>query len=280
MSHLSDKQITALLSLAHRVNERIMAFYDSGFEVALKSDDSPVTQADIAASELLEDELVKIAPYPVLSEENTPKNVEWLTWETYWLIDPIDGTKHFINRSGEFCVCVALIHQHQAVFGLITMPTTQTTWYAQQDGKGVFKVTDGQKHPLSLTESSLDPSEPLSIVLSATHLSDKMATLLRPLPDCTWYRRGSALKYIALIEGDASLYPKMWDTCEWDSAAGQCLVECAGGAVIRLDNGKPLRYGRSANLLNPHFIAYRHLSVRQIADMLQQYQIITHELGC
>lgn len=272
MIHLSKEQITDLLTLADRVGECIMTFYNSGFDVTLKSDNSPVTQADIAASELLEKALRKIAPYPVLSEENTPNNAEWLTWETYWLIDPIDGTKHFINRSGEFCVCIALIHQHQAVFGLITMPTTQTTWYAQHDGKGVFKAVNGQTQSLI----TLAETVPLTVVLSATHLSDNMATLLRFLPDYSWYRRGSALKYIALVEGEAALYPKMWDTCEWDSAAGQCLVECAGGAVIRLDNGQPLRYGRSANLLNPHFIAYRHLNPQQVTDLLQQYQTLTY----
>ncbi|MGY0400316.1 MAG: 3'(2'),5'-bisphosphate nucleotidase CysQ family protein [Ostreibacterium sp.] len=274
MNLLNTAQIQQVLTLIEKTGQGVMDFYNNGFEVKIKKDDSPVTEADLIANQWLEEGLSNIAHYPILSEENIPAGAQWLNWETYWLIDPIDGTKHFINHTGEFCICVALIHQNQAIFGLIYMPTEKTAWYAQRDENGVFKVVDKQINLLN----SLPPPHPIA-ALSSSKLTERMGQLIHTLPNCTWFSRGSALKYIAIVEGEATFYPKMWLTSEWDSAAGQCLVECAGGSVIRLDNGQSLRYGQRDSLINPHFIAYRHLSEKQINDLLQQYQQIRQDFS-
>lgn len=266
---LNQTQIAQTLDLANRTAKGIMAFYQSDYRITIKSDDSPVTQADIAASRLLESELPHIADYPVLSEENTPSSPDWLDWETYWLIDPIDGTKHFINATGDFCICIALIHQKRAVFGLIYAPTSDTAWLAQHGDNGVTKFQAGQQTSIVNTTPTL-----ITAALSAAHLSDKMNELLSVLGKFQWHQRGSALKYIDIIEGNATLYPKMWDTCEWDSAAGQCLLECAGGAVIHFSTGEPLNYGHKTSLLNPHFLAYAGLSDAHVQALLSRYESI------
>lgn len=274
MIKLTQVQIEQLQHVALAVGDEVMSFYTSGFDVQQKSDNSPVTQADLAASELLERELPQIANYPVLSEESVPETPLWKTWKTYWLIDPIDGTKHFINRTGEFCICIALIHQNRAVLGLIYAPTNQTAWLAQVGDEAVSKYENGE--PVALTPTLYTTSgatkTAMTATISANHLSDKMATLLKPLGDFAWHRRGSALKYIDIIEGKATIYPKLWDTCEWDSAAGQCLVEVAGGQVLDVARGQPLRYGQNEGLINPHFIAFNHVGSEQVQAILQQYQ--------
>ncbi len=244
---LSQEQIEQTLTLAKRVASGILDFYQSDYTIDTKKDNSPVTQADLAASQLLEKELPIIAPYPVLSEENTPATPEWLDWETYWLIDPIDGTKHFINATGDFCICIALIHQNKAVFGLIYAPTTDTAWFAQTGDNFVSKYQHNQIKLLNNTPTPIG----LSVALSCNHIGNKMQQLL-------------------------SVLGKMWDTCEWDSAAGQCLLECAGGQVIHFATGEPLRYGHKASLLNPHFLAYHYLTEQQVSILLNRYQTITN----
>lgn len=276
MMQLSDKHIQQLLALTQQAADAIMAFYETDLTIKIKCDDSPVTQADLAASRLLERGLPAIADYPVLSEENTPQMPQWLDWQTYWLIDPIDGTKHFINASGEFCICIALIHNHQSIFGLIHAPVTQTTWFAHRHDDAVTKVIADK--PIQLTAI---PPKTITATLSSAHLTKHMEQLLDCLPDYRWHCRGSALKYIDIIEGTATLYPKMWDTCEWDSAAGQCLLECMGGQVIDFMTQKPLSYGYKESLLNPHFLAYNHLSPAFIEQLIRNYQRLhatTHSL--
>ncbi|PIE45775.1 MAG: hypothetical protein CSA45_01705 [Gammaproteobacteria bacterium] len=268
MKLLTDKQLQALHSLVVHVGEGILTTYHKDFDVFIKSDDSPVTQADLDASKQLENGLPHIAPYPVLSEENTPATADWTTWETYWLIDPIDGTRHFVNKTGDFCICIALIHRHRTVFGLLYQPTTHTAWLAQSGDTTVSKIVNGK----TFTVTDNQPTQ-FTITLSDC-LTAKVQQLMQNLPDYTWYRRGSALKYVDIIEGKATLYPKMWDTCEWDSAAGQCLLECGGGKVLRFDNGEALTYGTSDKLVNPHFMAYRYLSDEAIQHLLTAYRQI------
>lgn len=267
MNLLSEKQMQQTLLLAEHVARQVMKFYHKGLEITIKSDDSPVTQADLIASQLLEKGLEDIAEFPVLSEENVPENNTWQQWETYWLIDPIDGTKHFINGTGEFCICIALIHQGKAVMGLIYAPTKNTAWLGQHEDDVVMKWHNAQLQALSVSQETT-----FNVMLSASYLSGKMADFLSPLPDYQWRTRGSALKYIAIVEGEAELYPKLWDTCEWDSAAGQCLLEIIGGQVLCLDDGKPLRYGQRETLINPYFIAFNRLDAVVVTQLLEQYQ--------
>ncbi len=256
--------------LAVRASACALGFYEGDFDVTLKSDDSPVTQADLAVSKLLEQHLPAIADFPVLSEENKPSTSQWTMWESYWLIDPIDGTRHFVNHTGDYCICIALIHRHEAVFGLIIAPTTQKMWLAQRGNGSSSTVLEKYEHN---TRVAFPKSETaLTVTLSSTAMSARMQMLLSVLPEYAWQHRGSALKYIDIAEGKATLYPKMWDTCEWDSAAGQCILECAGGAVVRFDTGKPLRYGTKASLINPHFFAHRALPPHLVTALRTVYR--------
>ncbi|PID61155.1 MAG: hypothetical protein CR974_04450 [Gammaproteobacteria bacterium] len=280
MTRLSPTQIHRTRQLAERAAACALSYYQSDYEITIKSDESPVTQADLAVSELLEKHLPAIADFPVLSEESQPEQPLWTGWETYWLIDPIDGTKHFINRTGDFCVCIALIHRNQAVFGLIIAPTTGALWLAQtadEDNDMLLeKYQNGQAVPMPTDR----PEKPI-VALSTKTLSKRMSILLAALPAYDWYNRGSALKYIDIAEGKASLYPKMWDTCEWDSAAGQCILACAGGGVMRFDTRDTIHYGKSASLINPHFFAYRDLSDETLVALCECYpQAVIHPRDC
>ncbi len=269
MTRLTPTQVVQARDLAQRAATCALRFYQGQFDVTLKSDDSPVTQADLAVSALLEQQLPTVARFPVLSEENKPDSPQWTEWETYWLIDPIDGTRHFINRTGDYCVCIALIHRHEAIFGLIIAPTIQEMWLAQH-GDGC-SPTVLEKYVRNARVDFPRSDTALTVTLSATAMSARMQTLLSVLPEYTWHHRGSALKYIDIAEGKATLYPKMWDTCEWDSAAGQCILECAGGSVSRFDTGEPLRYGTQASLINPHFFAYRALPPHLVTALRARY---------
>lgn len=268
MQLLTPQQIQAVNQLCASASEQVLEAYRADFTVFSKTDNSPVTTADLAASAILEGGLPRILDCPVLSEENVPTQNAWLAWETYWLIDPIDGTKHFINKTGEFCICVALIHRHRAVFGLIYQPITQMAWFACYNSAAVSKTIAGQ--PVELPNEKPE----LPVVVISSGMGKKMQALIDSIPACRWYNRGSALKYIDIIEGKATLYPKMWDTCEWDSAAGQCLLECAGGRVVRFDNGESLLYGKSASLINPHFIADIKLSDELLKQLRATYRQI------
>ncbi len=278
MTRLTPTQLTDLRHLAMRADACAMHYYTSKFDVSIKTDDSPVTQADLAVSELLETGLPRIADYPVLSEENQPKDAIWRDWETYWLIDPIDGTRHFINGSGEFCICIALIHRNQAIFGLIGAPTSDQLWLGQIDPKGrshqLEKYHYGRQIPLPT-----DSCQRITVVTGTRALSHRFEVLLSQLSDYDFYSRGSALKFIDIVEGKATMYPKMWDICEWDCAAGQCLLTCAGGDMVRFDSDQPIVYGAASTLLSPHFLAYRNLSAQQLALIRKMYPQVPPFLG-
>lgn len=273
MTRLTDQQIAQTRQLASRAATCAMDYYQQAYEVSLKGDSSPVTQADLAVSELLEEQLPQIADFPVLSEENQPSTAVWLNWQTYWLVDPIDGTKHFINQTGEFCVCIALIHQHEPVFGLIIAPTTKEMWVGQMPSAGaaplLAKYRDGVAVPLPTAKTDVPTA-----VLGPKKLSSRMKTLLSVFPDYHWYSRGSALKFIDIVEGRANLYPKMWDICEWDCAAGHCLLRCADGEILRFADAQPLRYGDKENLLCEHFFAYKGVGDEVLSELEKIYRIL------
>lgn len=274
MIRLTAEQITQTRQLAELAAQYVMNYYHDDYHISTKADSSPVTQADLAVSELLEKRLPDIADFPVLSEENQPTTPLWQMWETYWLVDPIDGTKHFINRTGDFCVCIALIHQNVPVFGLIIAPTTQEVWLSQL-AKAVDETPILEKYvagkAVALSSSHDESVCQPTVTLSAASVSQSMQKLLSVFPQYDWYSRGSALKYMDIVEKKATIYPKMWDTCEWDSAAGQCILVCAGGGVVCFEKGEALQYGTKPSLINPHFLAYLGLSAETLAMLLKSY---------
>lgn len=247
------KLIPKLNNLAKKASDAILDIYHASRQVKIqtKADNSPVTQADLAANEILAEGVVKLTPdIPVLSEEEIVSADERAKWTTYWCIDPLDGTREFIRHSGEFCINIALIHDHEPVLGLIFVPVQQTCYYACR-GSGAFaKAPDS--NPRSIHTRLWDRA---STIIAASHgmKIEKTRDLLANLDDYEIIRSGSAIKFCWVAEGKADLYSRLGDTSEWDTAAGQCLIEEAGGCVVDL-KGNALRYNVQPSLLNPHFL--------------------------
>lgn len=245
--------LPAVVAIAHAAGAKIMAVYQSAdFVVEHKADNSPLTAADLASHHHIVAGLSALTPaYPVLSEENASNFsfAERSQWQTYWLVDPLDGTREFVRRNGEFSVLIALIHEHVPVLGVVHAPALQQTWFAHQGG-GAFKHMAGKTFPI---QARLLGS-PLKIVGSKSHRDALMPQLLARIGAHEYTVMGSILKACLVAEGAADLYPRLGLTSEWDTAAAQIIVEEAGGQFTRADNGQPLRYNTQESLLNPYFL--------------------------
>ena len=250
----TDEFIDPLVNLAEDAGRAIMEVYATDFDVQSKADASPVTEADLAAHRLIAAGLGKLRPdIPVLSEEDgLPPYAERAVWSEYWLVDPLDGTKEFVKRNGEFTVNIALIRSNRPVLGVVHVPVQRTT-YVGCEGHGAELRRDGATgEPLCVTSESAKPPR---VAGSRSHPSDKLAAFLEELGEHELVPMGSSLKFCRVAEGQADVYPRLGPTSEWDTAAAQAVVECAGGSVLELD-GQPLRYNAKDNILNPHFVVF------------------------
>lgn len=245
----------AASTIAQEAAVEIMAIYAGDFDVELKADHSPVTDADMAAHRIIKAGLAGLQPrLPVLSEESA--QIDWAersTWTRYWLVDPIDGTREFVKRNGQFSVNIALIENHQPVLGVIQAPVSGELAYAWR-GAGTWLQQAGDVARRVHARSLPEPPEPFVVTGSRSHRSAREVDWLQPLGAHVRMGLGSSLKFVRLAAGDADVYLRLGNTCEWDTAAGHCLLDEAGGAVLDLQ-GKPLRYNASADLLNPEFLA-------------------------
>jgi 3'(2'), 5'-bisphosphate nucleotidase len=247
-----------LVALARRAGEAILAVYARDFGVEAKADRSPLTEADLASHRVLVAGLGALAPgIPVLSEESPASEVAGRRrWRRLWLIDPLDGTREFVKKNGEFCVCIALVEDGVPVLGVVHAPVGDTGWSALA-GEGVWKHgPEGREQRLAPRPASVTPPTlaGLRVAASRSHLDVRTAALLERLPGAERVALGSALKFGLLAEGRLDLYPRFGPTSEWDTAAGQCLVEAMGGAVLDLE-GRPLRYNQRDTLINGDFLA-------------------------
>ncbi|ACX96332.1 3'(2'),5'-bisphosphate nucleotidase CysQ [Halothiobacillus neapolitanus] len=253
----SPPLLNNLVSIAQRAGDAIMAVYSTDFSVETKADESPLTRADQAAHELIVSELKKLAPeIPILSEEDTdiPGRAEWGSGK-YWLVDPLDGTKEFIKRNGEFTVNIALIEQGRAVMGVVHAPALGVT-YAASTNEGAFKLAEGSADQWQRIEVARhDGKTPWRVVGSRSHADDSLTEFMSRLGECELVSMGSSLKLCLVAEGAADIYPRLGPTSLWDTAAAQCVVEAAGGKVIQLD-GSPLSYANTEQLLNPFFLVH------------------------
>jgi len=250
----TSELLTNVVRLAQQAGDAILSVYSEQFEVTHKTDQSPLTVADLRSHEIISKGLRALTPdLPVLSEEASDIPFEQRRqWTRYWLVDPLDGTKEFVSRNGEFTVNIALIEDHAPVLGVVHVPVTSTT-YTGATGIGAFKHVDAHK-PAPLHVAS-PASTPLRIVGSRSHRGDSLDRYLPKLAPYELVAVGSSLKFCLIAEGSADFYPRFGPTSEWDTAAAQAVVEAAGGAVIKT-NGERLRYNTKAELLNPHFLVY------------------------
>jgi len=230
----------------------ILDIYGRGFEVTQKADRSPVTEADHAAHALISERLAALTPgIPILSEESAGVRFPLrATWTRFWLVDPLDGTKEFISRNGEFTVNIALVENGRPTLGVVHVPVLGTT-YSACHGKGAHKeYPDGRSHPIRVRSNA--GVRPM-VVASRSHASPEIKMFLEAIGPHDLVSMGSALKLCLIAEGGADVYPRLGPTMEWDTAGAQCVVECAGGRVCDL-HGRTLTYNK-ADLHNPWFVA-------------------------
>lgn len=240
-----------VIGLTRRAGTAVMEIYESGdFDVTLKNDDgfkSPLTKADKAAHEIIEAGLKQVSDYPVISEEGAHGAADSAS---FWLVDPIDGTKEFINKNGEFTINIGLVENGKPVLGVVYAPAKKAMYYGAV-GEGAYKQADGQE-PVKI--SSEYQNETPTVVVSRSHLNDETQKFLDKLGEHKKISMGSSLKLCLVAEGRASVYPRFAPTSLWDTAAADAVVRAAGGMVTDVD-GAELKYVPGQSLLNPYFIA-------------------------
>lgn len=250
----SGERLEQIVALAKQAGARILEVYDSDFEVDHKADNSPLTAADMAAHEAIVAGLKVLTPQlPVLSEESAEiPYAERSTWDEYWLVDPLDGTREFVKRNGEFTVNIALIRAGVPVLGVVYVPVTGVC-YSACAGLGAFKAEAGAAATPIRARALGDG--PVVVVGSRSHRGDSLNAFLDKLGAHEMMGMGSSLKLCLVAEGRADIYPRLGPTSEWDTAAAQCVVEQAGGRVTDLEL-QPLRYNGKESLLNPFFLVF------------------------
>jgi 3'(2'), 5'-bisphosphate nucleotidase len=283
--------VTALLA-SKKAGEAILEVYNSDFTIDYKVDRSPLTLADRRAHEIIAKELAPstISTFPVLSEEgrNIPYE-ERRDWKYFWLVDPLDGTKEFIHRNGEFTVNIAFIHKNRPVLGVIYIPV-KDTFYFGVEGVGAYKLEKSTTvmSSLKVKDESIkffdgiiqasenlhkrkdipvfeEQAQRITVIGSRSHMSKETENYMQNLKEkrgeVHFIPAGSSLKFCLMAEGKADVYPRFGPTMEWDTAAGQAIVEQAGCEVLSIETSEPLRYNKE-NLLNPNFVV--HKTVRRI----------------
>ncbi len=240
-----------VIEIARQASEKILEVYNSEFAIAHKDDKSPLTEADMAAHKVIVAGLSALTPdIPVLSEESASiPFAERSRWRRYWLVDPLDGTKEFIKRNGEFTVNIALIEGHEPVLGVIVVPVSGLCYFAAK-GAGAFKeMPGGAAQPIHV--KPLDLGHVIAVG-SRSHAGPQLEQFLKNLGSHELMSMGSSLKICLVAEGKADIYPRLGLTSEWDTAAAHCIVVEAGGRLTDTAM-QPLRYNTKDSLLNPHF---------------------------
>lgn len=253
----------AIKQIAKEAGAVIMDVYqdEASFGITKKEDDSPLTIADQRSNTVICEGLKRLTPQiPIISEEN--KEIPYATRKNFsyaWLVDPVDGTKEFIKRNGDFTVNIALIKGGRPIFGVVYVPVTGALFWAMK-GQGAYLSIDGQdSKPQKLVTPSFSMQDKgLNVVCSRSHLNEATANFINMLDEPNKVSRGSSLKFLILAQGEAHVYPRLAPTMEWDTGAAQIILEEADGKVINVETNLPLEYNKE-NLRNPHFIAYANV---------------------
>ena len=246
--------IQPVTDIAVRAGNKILEIYATDFEIETKADESPLTTADKASHNTIVAALAELTPdIPILSEES--EGITWEErsgWQEYWLIDPLDGTKEFIKKNGEFTVNIALIQGNQAVMGVVHVPVKNRSFYGYANGGAFERTAEGDVKEIHVTSPAQSPAR---VVGSRSHRGELVDAYLAKLGDHVMVSMGSSLKLCLVATGEADVYPRLGLTSEWDTAAAQAVVECAGGKVVQLD-GSPLMYNAKEDILNPYFLVF------------------------
>ena len=254
---IEDIDIQKINLIAKKAGDRIIRIYQQDFKIEFKNDNSPLTKADIQSNEIIVNNLKYLYPdIHILSEEN--KEISYKirkNWEYFWLIDPLDGTKEFIKKNGEFTVNIALIYKSIPILGVVYAPALNLLYYAQKD-KGAFKK-EKDKKPQKLPIYNHSNNDILKIIVSKSHYNQETKDFVNNLKNhhktVEFINIGSSLKLCYIAEGKADIYPRLAPTMEWDIAAGQIIVEQTGGKVLEFKTQESLKYNKQ-NLLNPWFV--------------------------
>jgi len=254
---MGDFDIQKINSIAIEAGKRILEIYNSDFfDIESKFDSSPLTKADTCAHEFICEALSGLQPnLPILSEENKGITAYEIrkNWESFWLVDPLDGTKEFIKRNGQFTVNIALIKNGRPILGVVYAPVLSALYFAEE-GAGAFKMTNSKTERLIREKSK---TEKIRVVVSNSHLNqdtqDYISTLSKNADDIAYVKMGSSLKFCVLAEGIADIYPRLGPTMEWDTGAAHIIVKEAGMNIYSHETGLPLIYNKE-DILNPSFI--------------------------
>ncbi len=272
---LNENEVQELLDLIRRAGEEILKIYfqeQADWKISFKEDRTPITEADRLANSVINEGLKKLFPdIPIISEEN--REIPYQSrreYECCWLLDPLDGTKEFLKQNGEFTVNLALIQQGKPVAGFISVPVKGLFYFAVK-GEGAYKIEIGEKRQggqserqikqvkqdnklqLRAAQFSMDDAG-LTVLASRSHFDGETRKFIESLNQPRLESRGSSLKFMMLAEGLGHLYPRLGRTMEWDTAAGQAILEEAGGQVVEFSSRQPLRYNKES-LVNPPFLA-------------------------
>ncbi|WP_227593000.1 3'(2'),5'-bisphosphate nucleotidase CysQ [Kangiella spongicola] len=254
---LNNDLIRDVNNIAVEAGHSVMSIYEKDFNVQEKSDHSPLTEADLASHRCIVHALQKLTPsIPILSEESA--DIPWTerqSWEHYWLIDPLDGTKEFIKRNGEFTVNIALVSNGIPILGVVYAPVKEILYFggigANGESLGAWKQVDHNKEPISVSSQA---HKPIRVVGSRSHQSDEMQSYLSKFDDYEFIPMGSSLKICLVAEGKADIYPRFGPTSEWDTAAAHAVLKAAGGSCVTYEKNDELMYNTKESLLNPYFI--------------------------
>ena len=249
---LNEQLISSTVEIAKEAGMAITEIYNSDFDYQLKKDLSPITAADNLSHNIITERLKTLTPQtPILSEENC--NIPYKIrsqWTQYWLVDPLDGTKEFISKNGEFTVNIALIENNTPIFGVIDIPiTNETYWGSKVDGSFCSDANNDIKQ-INVSE---DNQNPIRLVASRSHPSEMLNDLLEKIIDYEIIEVGSSIKFCLIASGQADCYPRFGPTSEWDTAAGEAIVSYASGCVVTA-RGNSMNYNVKEDYLNPNFI--------------------------
>ena len=263
----NEQLIISTVEIAKEAGGAITEIYSSDFDYQLKKDLSPITAADNLSHIIITKRLQILTPeIPILSEENCdiPYKIR-ANWTKYWLVDPLDGTKEFIKRNGEFTVNIALIENNTPIFGVIHLPVTSETYWGSPVNGSFYASGNNDVKEIRVSENHQNP---IHLVASRSHPSEMLNSLLKKIVDYEIIEVGSSIKFCHIASGQADCYPRFGPTSEWDSAAGEAIVKFAGGRVLTT-NGNSMFYNLKENYLNPNFIvANDKITIERIISLV------------